>query len=92
MRGIDPDIAAAVKMVFEARRSHHVGRIREKQAKQLEAEIATQIELLSDEVEEVIPKNHPSFQLVLMLAVAEKLKRLMVEPEYKSCLEFPEGL
>lgn len=91
MRTVDPAITAALQTIFEARRNTHVGKVREKQRKQLEEKITTQVELLCDEIEEVIPRNHPAFQLVLILAVTEKLKKFQVEPEYKSCLEFPEN-
>lgn len=93
MRTIDPDILAAVRTVFEARRAKHVGRIREKHRKQAEERLTTQIELLADEIEEVIPKNHPAFQLILVLAVEGKLSKMFEEPEFRSSLDegFPQG-
>lgn len=92
MKTIDPDIAAAVRIVFEARRAKHVGRIRAKHARQLEEKLTTQIELLSDEIEEVIPKSHPAFPLILLLAVEGKVAKAFEEPEYVSALEeFPDG-
>jgi hypothetical protein len=86
MRTIDPDIAAALRTVFEARRGKHVGNIRAKHRKQLEEQIRTQIELLSDEVAEVIPKDHPAFPLILLLAVEGKVSKHFEEPEFKSVL------
>ena len=93
MRAIDPDIAAALHTVFEARRGKHVGNIRAKHRLQLEEQITTQIELPSDEVAEVIPKDHPAFQLILLLAVKSKMSKHFEEPEFKSFLDesFPQG-
>ena len=91
MQTIDPDILAAVRTVFDALRAKHVGRIRAKHRRQAEEKLTTQIELLSDEIEEVIPKNHPAFQLILVLAVEGKLEKMFEEPEFKSELEFPNG-
>jgi len=92
MKTIDPDIAAAVRTVFEHRRAKHVGRIREKHRQQAEDKMTTQIELLADEVAEVIPPSHPAFQLILLLVVEGKLAKAFEEPEYVSALEeFPNG-
>ena len=91
MRTIDPDISAALETVFEARRLKHVGDIRAKHHKQLEEQITTQIQLLSDDIEEVIPKSHPAHLLVLLLAVESKITKAFKEPEFKSDLEFPNG-
>jgi hypothetical protein len=92
MRTIDPDIAAAVRTVFEARRGKHVGNIRAKHRKQAEERLATQIELLSDEIEEVIPKDHPAFPLILLLAVKSKMSKHCEQPEEPGLDEgFPQG-
>jgi len=93
MKTIDPDILAAVRTVFEARRAKHVGRIREKHRQQAEDKLTTQIELLADEVAEVIPPSHPAFQLILLLAVEGKLAKMFEEPEFRSFLDegFPQG-
>jgi hypothetical protein len=45
--------------------------------------------LLSDEVEAVIPKEHPLFDTVLLLTVLRKVTK--TEPEPQSALEFPHG-
>jgi hypothetical protein len=89
MKTIDPDIAAALKKVFEVRRLHHVGKIRQKQQQQALDKLETKIQLIADEVEEVLPTNHPAFEMVLALTVMEKLTK---EPEFKSELDhFPPG-
>ena len=92
MRDIDPDVLAACKTIFEARRNSHLGKVRAKHSKQVEARFETQIELLCDEVEKVIDPKHPAFLLVLALAVMEKVSKATTEPEYKSCLDsFPQN-
>ena len=49
------------------------------------------MELLADEVEELVPRNHPLFESVVLLTVIRKMER--VEPEFNSYLDdgFPEG-
>jgi len=91
MKTLDPDIAAAVRTIFEARQAHHRGKIKAKHRRQLEEKLTTQIELLSDEIEEVIPKSHPAFPLILVLAVEGKISKAFEEPEPPSDLEFPNG-
>jgi hypothetical protein len=92
MRTIDPDILAACNAVFEGRRGKHVGNIRAKHRRQLEEQITTQIELLSDEVAEVIPKDHPAFPLILLLAVKSKVSKHFEEAEEPGLDEsFPQG-
>ncbi len=89
MKTIDPDIASALKKVFEVRRLHHVGNIRAKHQQQALDKLETKIQLIADEVEDVIPKDHPAFEMVLALTVIEKLTK---EPELKSELDhFPPG-
>lgn len=93
MQTIDPDIAAALQTVFEARRLHHVGKIKAKHQQQALDKLETKIQLIADELEEVLPKDHPAFEMVLVLTVMEKLRKTHQEPEYKSCLDesFPQG-
>jgi hypothetical protein len=86
MKEIDPDIAAAVRAVFETRRAEHVGKIRDKHTKQLEDELETKIQLLWDEVSQVLDPKHPLFPAVLLLTVVRKITKQPAEPEYRSCL------
>lgn len=91
MRTIDPDIRKAVELVFLARRAKHARSIRVKHELQARDRLETKLQLIADEVEEVLPKDHPAFEMVLALTVMEKLTKHNQEPEYVSCLEFPEG-
>ena len=58
-------------------------RIRAKHDKQLDEQFETQLELLIDEVERAIPRSHPDFMKVLLLAVMSKVAKQQVEPEFK---------
>lgn len=89
---IDEDVRAALQMIVRAQQHSEVGKVRKKQRERDEAAFETQLELLSDRVEQVIPKDNPQFPFVLLLAVMNKLYRAAnTEPEYKSALEFPQG-
>jgi hypothetical protein len=86
MNNVDPDVLAALRTIFEARRNSHLGKVHAKHSKQAEAQFETQIELLVDEVEKVCDPKHPAFLLVLMLAVMEKVNKATAEPEFRSFL------
>ena len=93
MNNIDPDILYALKTVAADGESQRVVKVKAKHEKQVEQQFETQMELLSDEVERVVPRNHPLFDLVLILAVTRKIERRQQEPEFHSFLEdsFPQG-
>jgi hypothetical protein len=93
---IDPAILDALKMISGPDgESLRVAKVRKRNAAQVEAKLETQMELLADEVERIIPRNHKLFEVVLMLAMMLKVKKIteeQEEPEYKSALEqFPPG-
>ena len=46
----------------------------------------TQMELLSEEVERVVPRSHPFFDVVLILAVARKIERAEALAEARNTL------
>jgi hypothetical protein len=85
---IDPDVIAAMKTLAVNGDRKRAQSIRARQRKQPDTMLETHIELLIDEVERVIPRTHPDFMNVLLLAVLKKITR--TEPEFKSYLE--EGL
>ena len=92
MRNIDPDVLQALKTLAARGEAYREQRIRGKQAKQLDAEIETKMQLLTDEVSRVIPTTHPLFESVLLLAVLHKVAKQQQEPHYTSSLEdFPQG-
>jgi hypothetical protein len=75
MNRVDGDILAALKTVAADADSQRLLRVKAKHEKQHQQTFETQMELLSDEVERVVPRGHPLFELVLILAVARKLER-----------------
>jgi hypothetical protein len=88
MKSVDPDILAALKSiaadadtprVLAARKRHHEHTLQRFQ---------TEMQLLSDEVERVVPRTHPLFDLVLVLAVARKIERTQTQQEAQQEAEF----
>ena len=45
------------------------------------------MQMLSEEVETLVPRAHPLFELVLLLAVARKVERKQQEPEFHSFVD-----
>ena len=87
----DPDILAALKTVAADGDSQRVLQAHKRHDEATQRRFETQLELLSDEVEKVVPRTHPLFELVLVLAVTRKIERKQQEPEFHSALEFPNG-
>jgi hypothetical protein len=75
MRHVDPDILAALKTVAADGDSQRVLGAKARHEKQAEQHFHTQLELMSDEVERVVPRSHPLFNLILILAVTRKIER-----------------
>jgi len=90
MKPIDPDILQALKAFPNAAEKQRVAKARERHRAMAEARTETQLELLSDELEQVIPRDHPMFMGVLLAVVCLKIEKQQTEPEFKSYLE--EGL
>ena len=93
MNNVDPDILFALKAVASDGESQRVLNLKAKYKKRTDQQFETQMELLTDEVERVCPRNHPLFELVLILAVARKVERSQQEPEFQSFVDegFPNG-
>jgi hypothetical protein len=92
MNNVDQDILFALKAVASDDRQRLLN-VKAKHDKRLQQHFETQMELLVDEVERVCPRNHPLFELVLILAVARKVERSQQEPEFQSFVDegFPNG-
>lgn len=93
MNKVDPDILAALTLVASDADSQRLLKVKERHQKHNQQVFETQMELLSDEVEALVPRDHPLFEVVLVLTVARKLERKQKEPEFKSFLDegFPNG-
>ena len=91
MNRVDPDILAALESVAADADSPRIRSLKARHDKRSQQAFNTQMELLSDEVERVVPRSHPLFEVVLVLTVARKLERTQKEPEFRSALEFPNG-
>jgi hypothetical protein len=93
MKNIDPDILHALRSIAADGDTQRVERIKKTHDKQLDERIRTQMELLEDEVERVIPRSHQLFESVLLLTVLRKVARTQAEPEFRSFLDegFPQG-
>lgn len=84
---IDPDVLAVLNAIVADGESERVATVKTKHEKQLEERIHTQIELLSDEVERVIPRSHPLFVRVLISTAIRKALHGQQEPEFRSFLD-----
>jgi hypothetical protein len=89
MKRTDPDIIAALRSIAAEGESQRVLAARKRHDERTQRRIETEMSLLSDEVEAVIPKDHPLFDTVLLLTVLRKVTK--TEPEPQSALEFPNG-
>jgi hypothetical protein len=91
MKHVDPDILAALKTLAADGESQRVLQAHKRHDKATQRRFETEMELLSEEVETLVPRTHPLFDLVLLLAVARKVEHKQQEPECHSELEFPNG-
>jgi hypothetical protein len=98
MKHIDTDIIAALKHLASDGDAQRVLTIKAKHQKQDQERFETQMQLLIDEVERAVPRNHLLFELVLILTVARKVERIQQEielrqqeSEFPSALNFPNG-
>jgi hypothetical protein len=91
MNKIDSDILDALKTVAGDGESRRLLRARKRHDERTKQRFETQMELLSDEIERVIPRNHPLFESVMLLTVIRKLGN--AEHEYIPDFErgFPQG-
>ena len=87
----DPDILAALRTIAAGADKPRLSQVRKQHSEATARRFETQMELLADEVEELVPRNHPLFESVVLLTVIRKMER--VEPEFNSYLDdgFPEG-
>jgi len=93
MNKVDPDILYALRKLTTDGESQRVLGLKGKYEKRTEQQFETQMQLFVDEVTRVVPRTHPLFELVLILAIARKVERLQQEPEYIPDFEqgFPAG-
>ncbi len=92
MKKIDPDIRSVLAALAVLPERKRVAKVKAKQRKRAENRLSTQLELLADELDSVIPRSHPLFNVVLMQVAIRKALHAHEEPEYKSCLDvFPDG-
>lgn len=87
MKTIDPDIVQALRAFPIAVEKQRVGKAHQRHKSMAEARVETHLALLSDELEQVIPRDHPMFDAVLLAAVCLKIEKATAEPEYRSALE-----
>jgi hypothetical protein len=95
MNNVDPDILAALKSIAADADTPRVLQARKRHDAATQRRFETELSLMSDEVEKLVPRSHPLFELVLILAVARKVERkhAQQEPEYIPDFErgFPAG-
>ena len=91
MNRVDADIIAALKSIAADADTQRLLQTRKRHDAATQRRFETEMELLSDEVERVVPRTHPLFKPVLVLAVIRKLESKQQEPEFRSALEFPNG-
>jgi hypothetical protein len=91
MNRVDPDIVASLKSIAAVGEAARQVQVRKRHDAATKRRFETQMELLSDEVEQVVFRNHPLFQSVLLLTVIKKMTKVQDEPKFESELEFPNG-
>jgi len=84
---LDPDVLAVITAMDKKPERQRQKAARAKHQRQSVNTLETQLELLVDEVQRVIPRTHPDFEMVVITAMLRKFARQHEEPEYKSCLE-----
>ncbi len=80
MNTADKDVLAVLRTLATAGASTHQARLQAKHAKQTQRRLETQLELLADEVEQVMPRSHPLFEAVLLATAMRKVSQ-QHEPE-----------
>jgi hypothetical protein len=90
MNNLDPDILSVLRTIGASGESRRVAKVTAKHERQAVDRLETQLELLAEEVEAVIPRTHPLFNIVLIGAALQKVLRTTAEPEFRSYLD--EGL
>ena len=94
MKHVDPDILYALQTIASDDQQRLLN-VKAKHDRQNQQRFETQMQLLVDEVERVVSRSHPLFDLVLTIAVARKIERTQVqqEPEYIPDFDrgFPQG-
>lgn len=88
MNNVDPDIIGALKTLAADGESARVLQAHKRQDEATQRRFETQMELLSEEVERVVPRSHPFFDVVLILAVARKIERAEALAEARKHPEF----
>jgi hypothetical protein len=93
MNNLDPDLLFVLKTLAANGELERVAKVKAKHEKQLEERVYTQVELLADEVERVVPRDHPLFMPVLLGTALRKVLAAQQEPEFRSFLDegFPQG-
>lgn len=91
MKAVDKDVLATLKTLAADGESQRVLQAHKRHDEHTQRRFETEMELLSEEVETLVPRTHPLFELVLLLAVATKIERKQQTPEFHSALEFPNG-
>ena len=86
MNNLDPDVMAVLEAMEKTPERRRQQLVRAKHERQSQNRLETQLELLIDEVERVIPRTHPDFTMVVITAMLRKCAK-QEEPEYKSALE-----
>lgn len=81
MNRVDPDIVASLKSLAAVGEAARLMQVRKRHDAATKRRFETQMELLSDEVERVVPRNHPLFESVLFLTVLRKIQHTQQEPE-----------
>jgi hypothetical protein len=98
MQTVDPDLLYALKS-FDLLKNNIIEKVRnnrlsKKREEQLLDRMTTHIELLTDELTQIVPKDHPLFLPLLTLAMIRKMQvGPQAEPEFVPDFEkgFPPG-
>ncbi|HEX6822681.1 MAG TPA: hypothetical protein VF123_11535 [Candidatus Sulfotelmatobacter sp.] len=91
MKNLDPDLqhvlqklGAGLKARCEADR---LAKVQAKREQQLLDKLETTLELMGDELEAVIPRTHPMFNLILIEAVTHKVISRLQKDEFQSYID-----
>ena len=91
MNNLDPDLqhvlqklGAGLRVRCEAER---LAKVHAKRERQLLDKLETTLELMGDELEAVIPRTHPMFNIILIEAVTHKVINRLQKDEFQSYIE-----
>jgi serine phosphatase RsbU (regulator of sigma subunit) len=83
---VDKDVLAVLKTMAAPVEEARLAKLKAKHNRLTQRQVETQLELLADVVEQVIPRTHPLFNAVLLETAILKVSQEHEQPEDESFL------